>query len=711
MTIQKHQAPSWQGLLLADGRYQLGAALGAGGMAQVYRAHDRRLDSDVVVKVPHPTLLLQPGFAARFSLEIRSLVRLSHPNVVRVLDVGEQDGIPFAVLQYLPGGSLRDRFPRTAPLDSLSTWLEPIAAALDFIHGKGYLHRDIKPDNILFDEHGNAYLSDFGIAKALADDGSGQRQTLTGTGMVLGTPQYMAPELLLGQPCDGRVDQYALAITVYELLGGRPPHDGPTPAAIFVAQTTKPAPPLSKLCPTLPASVVSAVQRGLARDAGKRYPTCVAFARAVLASKASAPSAAEPGEATACPKCGAVFHLPERVRGKQVRCRACQAVFRAPERAPVAARAPVVSAETVPGLQADPRTVPVTSGKRPAAAAAAGASRRRALPLLVAAILLIAAGIIGLSGWLVLRRQGPAGSTAATALSQPEWVKLQGHTDGVTSVALSPDGTRLASASRDLTVRVWDTLTGKQAHSLEGHSEWVRSVCWSPDGKRLASAAADQTVRIWDATKGEELHTLKGHKEWVRSVCFSPDGKHLASGGDDNLVLLWDPVNGQQALSFEGNTSRVTSVCYSPDCSRLASAGADQIIRIWEASTYQEVQSLRGHKDWVTSVCFSSDGKRLASAGEDQTVRIWDAARSEELFTLRGHRSWVTSVCFSSDGKRLASAGEDKTVRIWDAQSGQQVLSFEGHTDWVTSVCFSPDGRYCVSGSADKTIRLWKLPD
>jgi serine/threonine protein kinase len=420
MSVQKHDSSSWQGLLLADGRYQLGAALGAGGMAQVYKAHDRRLGCDVVVKVPHPTLLLDSGFAARFALEIRSLVRLSHLHVVRVLDVGEHEGIPFAVLQYLPGGSLRDRFSGVAPLASLSSWLEPIAGALDFIHGKGYLHRDIKPENILFDEQGHAFVSDFGIAKALADDGNRQ-QTLTATGMVLGTPQYMAPELLLGQPYDGRVDQYALAVTVYELLAGRLPHEGATPAAIFLAQTTQPPPPLSTLCPSLPAGVVAAVQRGLARDPRQRYDSCLAFARAVLASSPAA-SAPEPREATACPQCGAVFYLLERVRGKQVRCRACQAVFRAPLRGPATAGTPQTPVETVPAMEANPHTLPIAVSKAPPPRSQRGAARTRQaaagkrwglLPVL-AAIPLIVAASCGLGGWMIFHNPGPGSTTGST---------------------------------------------------------------------------------------------------------------------------------------------------------------------------------------------------------------------------------------------------------------------------------------------------------
>ena len=225
----------WSGLTLAGGRYQVTAKLGEGGMGFVYRALDQNIDAEVVIKVPRPSMMDDPEFAGRFTREIRSLVKLSHPHIVKVTDVGNYDGIPFAVMQYLAGGSLEDQRPvgpggQALPGDprNISRWLLAVAEALDYIHTQGYVHRDVKPGNILFDTQGHAFLSDFGVAKVMAStkNPAPSQTAMTGAGMVLGTPEYMAPELIMGDPFDGRVDQYALAITVYELLCGRRPVRG-----------------------------------------------------------------------------------------------------------------------------------------------------------------------------------------------------------------------------------------------------------------------------------------------------------------------------------------------------------------------------------------------------------------------------------------------------------------------------------------------------
>jgi len=273
---------TWVGCEVENGRYQVIGLLGEGGMAYVYRAFDRAADREVVLKVPKPTLLAEPEFMHRFVREIRALVELKHPSIVLVTGVGRHDGVPFAVLEYMAGGTLDER-PRPVPPASLASWLPSIAAALDHIHAKGFVHRDVKPANILIDADGRARLSDFGIIKSV-NDNFAQTKALTLSGMTVGTPEYMAPELAEGKPCSGSADQYALAVTVYQLLTDVMPITGDTPVATLFNQVRERPTPLDRVNPDISRSLAVAVERALEKDARRRYASCSAFAKQVLAA-------------------------------------------------------------------------------------------------------------------------------------------------------------------------------------------------------------------------------------------------------------------------------------------------------------------------------------------------------------------------------------------------------------------------------------------
>ncbi|MGE0375392.1 MAG: serine/threonine protein kinase, partial [Planctomycetaceae bacterium] len=277
-------------LTVADGRYIVRDKLGMGSMGHVFRAFDARLETEVVIKVPTDRRLADPEFHQRFLQESRLLTQLSHPRIVKILDVGEHEGVPFFVMPFIDDGNLLDRMldehrkQRALPPASLKDWLRSTAEALDFMHKKGYIHRDVKPANILFDTHGQVYLSDFGLSKILMDE-EHQSSGLTAANAVVGTPNYVAPELVLARKnYDGRADQYSLAVTVYEVLSGKPPFEGGSPTATMVNQTTKHPRLLNEVNPDIPEGLASAVRMATSKRPWRRYDTCTAFADAVLGS-------------------------------------------------------------------------------------------------------------------------------------------------------------------------------------------------------------------------------------------------------------------------------------------------------------------------------------------------------------------------------------------------------------------------------------------
>ncbi|MEV8315016.1 serine/threonine-protein kinase [Streptomyces sp. NPDC059900] len=588
--------------------------LGEGGMGQVWEAQDERLGRRVAVKVI--SLLAGGGrrgdeARARFLREARITARLQHPGIVTIHDLGEADvegeKVPFLVMELVRGEGLDVLIGR----DIISTadaarWGAQIADALDDAHNSGIMHRDIKPSNIFITPTGTVKVLDFGIARAADSNAIGDR--LTQTGLIVGTPPYIAPEQARGLP-EPRSDLYALGCLLFELLTGRLPFQAPDSMGYLSAHLTQPPPAPSAIRAGIPAAWDDLVLTLLHKDPDQRFANAADLAWALRQlllvteppangspwppTQLDAPATPEPGEylfATCIDPQGTV-RLWDPATARPV----CQ---------PLAGHTGTVFRMA---FSPDAR--------------------------------LLATG--GMDTTVRLWD---------TATGQPVGEPLAGHTATVEDVAFSPDGRLITSAGADATARLWDPVTGQPVGDpLTGHTDAVVGVAISPDGRMVATGSMDTTVRLWDTTTGQPIgEPLTGHTGHVLRMAFSPDGRFLATSSRDWTVRLWESATGRRVGEpLTGNTNTVWEVEFSPDGSQLAAADEDGSVLLWDRATGRLVgHPLMGPADSRVAVARSSGSPLVAvEFGEGGVVRLRDVATGQQfgrlLKTHTGHAVYI----------------------------------------------------------------------
>lgn len=612
-------------------QFNILSVIGRGGMGIVLRGFDTYLQRDVAVKVLDPTMGDDEVARKRFCRESRTAASINHENVVAVHHVAHEESsdLPYLVMQLIDGESLDERLARgrLSMRDVIGIGAQ-VAAGLAAAHEKGLIHRDVKPANVLLERGTNRVkLTDFGLARAAED------VRLTGTGLVTGTPLYMAPEQARGEDVDARADLFSLGVLLYELCTGQTPFDAKTPLAVLKKVTDERHRPVRELNPETPEWLADIIDRLLAKSPADRFQTAREVADILDFSWSAMKSSGD--VVPTCP------------------------VKRAQRRRQIL----MIVAAAVAGALAAAAAVLLWQGRM-----GGGPQEEASDPPL--AILRGGSGTV----WGVAF--SPDDRTLAMAMEDGTiklWdvetgtvkATLTGHRGMVWTAMFSADGSHLVTSGDDNSARVWDLTTGKTVKTLE-MSAAVRAALFAREEKSVFSGDRQGNINVWDLATGAQIRTWQ-HPGAVFALALSPNGKTVVSAGTDRVVRLWDASTGQERLSLNGHSGPLYSLAFRADGKVLASAGWDRTIRLWDPGSGDLLRVLEGHGKDIWAVDFAPDGKTIASAGQDGPVRVWNVETGQLLAAFRGHDGTVHCLAFSRDGSRIASGGRDGTVHLWKA--------------------------------------------
>ena len=685
-------------------------------MAVVYKAYDNKLKREVAIKfirldsgeMPNRERLLH-----HFEREGRFLARLSHPNIVNILDVGEYRGLPFLVMEYVSAKTLKEVIrEHKGPFsyEEAAHILAPIARALDYAHKNHILHRDVKPSNILFSQNGEAMLTDFGVAKLLELD---ETLDLTGTGVGIGTPEYMAPEQASNQDVDARADIYSLGVIFYELVTGRKPFEADTPLAVAVKHVNDPLPKPSLFVPNLPREVESILIKALAKDPAERFAGMADFANLLegiaggeLPRDNQFSQKEKPEKQIFAP-----LSNPGRQKRKLLPITLAAVIligivltfifFLAPDRLDSAPTQPEAAAladtQTPQNLVESTSTATSTLSPTPEPSFTPTQT--------------VTASPTPLPQPITVDNISQLAELDKFDLSRVE--EGQQKNKSIQEILLSQDGSTMALQTSENYIEIWDYQNQTFLYELEISDEPSFLFTISHNNNFLVLVKNNtfefekKEIQLLDLAEGSQIFSFEIEgQNIIPSIAFSPDDDRLAASicyGSNNFIRVWDTKSGNIIQDINGGTGLLANLQYSPDGSQLTAFEGSGKIKFWNSLTGNLENSFSFSSFSFTSLKLSPSGETFIVMTNSSELQYWKISEKNLNFTIQEENLIYNSSTglleiagvFSKNGQLFAFYNGNGDTTIIDLSNGSIITKLE-HQKCIT---FTPDGYYLLCSS------------
>jgi serine/threonine protein kinase len=722
-------------------RYEIRESVHKSDVIGIYKAYDTKLERFVLIKTIVHSKDYSHDAIDYFLAESKSLAKLVHPNIAKVLDFGYDQGNLYLVSEYITGGPLSDLLNRPISWQHAINILLPLTNALIYAHSRGILHRDLKPDNIIINTDGQPILSDFSLMRIIEEE---ETRDMTGTNVGLGSPEYISPEQGQGLPVDFRSDIYSLGVIFFEMVTGKKLFYATSSMEIVIQHIMAEPPKPRSIIPTLPKTVEVVILNALSKDKEKRYPTMEAFANA-LKGVLEAENKDRKKSTSRSPRLIALYSLAtlavlvgiglfvwtqsetptltEMMTGEPAKTQEPAL----PTLASMTSSLAAATATEQPSIPDGPFAnfklpdLPVLSGS----------------PLPISSQVLDvnnAAAIRELArwqqpdirqlAWIHSDRIIVAATSAGLYFFDPIDLSARRFFDtkgSVTIFAISKNEQLVATADQTGTVAVWNILDGSQVHQLQGTVKEVKSMVFSPDASALVFSDTAKNIFLWNL-KLNQVFTFEQNRLTgvANKVMFNETGDTVLSGTDSFQVILWDASSGQWKEQFAAD-QRIQDMSLSSDGRYLALALDVATVQVFDIASRESisVSVIPDILDPITFVSFLPSSSNILTASTDGFVRNWNAT-GEVLIWQQTSASQeanpattnpIKAFAVSQDGSKLVAGFKDGLVEIWDTSTQKRVVSQSLISIPIRRVTISPDDKTIGFQGGDSFVEILSMTD